>query len=139
MSFADVRPFFRTRLEGLGYVEHEDVVDDANVASSLLDESFILLTDAITGLPADLTTHEFDYSVILKIYRRGFADAIEAYDTADSDIDTVLADILDPAVRNGTTIKDIVAVSINKLPLSGENDNDVLIEFSFSIKLINCY
>lgn len=139
MSFSAVRPFFRNRLETLGYTEHPDAIDFGNVPSTLLDETFQLETEIIGGTTSDQTTHEFDYSVTLRLFRRGFADPVTAHDTADSDIDTILNDLLPINIRNGTAIKDISPVNINKIPLSVSDDNDLIIEFNFNVKLILCF
>lgn len=139
MSIASVRPFFRTRLEGLGYTEHTDAIDFQNIPSTVLEDSFQLETNAISGEPANQINHDFDYSVVLRVFKRGFVDPVEAYDAVDEDIETILADLLSPAVRLGTSIKDIVPLTINKLPLSVSDDNDIILEFNFNVILIMCF
>lgn len=139
MSIASVRPYFRTRLENLGYSEHTDAIDFDNIPSTILDDSFQLETSSISGEPANQLHHEFDYSVVLRVFKRGFNDPVEAYDAIDEDIETILADILSPSTRLGTDIKDIVPISIAKIPLSASDDNDIILEFNFTVTLIMCF
>lgn len=139
MSFAVIRPFFRSRLEALGYTEHADAVDFSNIPSNLLSETFQIESLPISGGPANQRAHEFDYGLILRVFKRGFADPVTAYDSADSDIGLILSDLLAPSVRLGVDIKDIVPLSISKIPLSGSDDNDLIIEFNFSVKVILCF
>jgi len=139
MSFVSVRPHFRSRMIGLNYTEHTDAVDFENVAATLLDNSFHMETSPISGAAANQRDHKFDYSMVLRVFKRGFADPVSMYDDADQDIEDILSDLLSPANRLGIDIKDIIPESINKLPLSNSNDNDLIIEFNFTVKIIMCF
>lgn len=136
---SSVRPFFRTRLEGLGYTEHVDAVDFSNIPKTLLDDSFQMETNNITSGPANQLAHDFDYGIVIRVFKRGFGNPVEAYDEADQTIETILSDILNVSNRLGSEIKDIVPVSIDKIPLSASVDNDIILEFSFVVKLLMCF
>ena len=136
---ASVRPFFRDRLENLGYEEHLDAVDFNNVASKVLDDTFQLETNSITGEPANQLDHNFDYGLTLRVFKSGFRDPVSAYDEVDGIIDNIYGDLLSPSVRLGTNIKDIVPISVDKIPLSGSDDNDIILEFNFIVRLIMCF
>lgn len=139
MSFSNVRPFFRTRLEALGYTEHTDAIDFQNIPSTILDDTFQLETDTIAGGSANQRAHDFDYSVTLRVFKRGFSNPVNASDDLDTIIETILTDLLDPANRLGVNIKDIVPTNITKNELSNSDDNDFFIEFNFDVRLILCF
>jgi hypothetical protein len=96
-------------------------------------------TGFITASEANQIVHSFDMPVTIRVYKKGYVDILSAYDEAHSDMDTILADILDPLVRIGTIIKDVVPDSIQPLPLDDSNDNVIIIEFNFTAKLELCY
>lgn len=138
--FTAVRPFFRSRLESIGLVEHEDSVDFENIGSTILDKSFQLDTQNATGEAAVNVAHPFDYGLTLRVFLRGQGRTnSKTFDEADQLVDRVLQVILDPAARLGQTIKDIIPNSVAKTALSGSNDNDLVVEFQFTIRLLGCY
>lgn len=140
MSFADVRPFFRGRLETLGLIEHPDSVDFNNIASTVLDQSYQLETSTITGTPAVQLAHSFDYSVTVRVFLRGYErENSEAFDRADQLVEEVYGAVLPSSVRLGQTIKDIVPTAVRKTALSVSDDNDILIELDFNLTLLRCY
>lgn len=140
MSFSAVRPFFRTQMEALGFEEHEDSVDFENVPSTALNNKFQLNTETATGSPTVQTAHSFDYNITMRVFLRSIGRQNSAtFDEADVLVDRVFGRLLDASVRVGTTIKDIVPNSVSKTALSSSNDNDLVIEFGFTVRLLNCY
>ena len=110
MGLADVKPFFRTRMEGLGYEEHNQVFEPGEIAASIVDGSFHLETGDIISAAANQRSHTFDYPMTIRVYKIGYSDILEATDAALEDADVIIADLLNPDVRfnNGVGIKDIV-------------------------------
>jgi hypothetical protein len=126
MFIADVRPYFRTRMETLGYEEWSDGFNNENIPETLLERVFHLESGEIAPTASNHQVHE--------VYLRGFNNPVEAIDNAYVVAETILADILLPANRFGTCIKDVEPGAISAKPLSDRNDNSVILEMSFVAK-----
>lgn len=137
--FQEVRTFFRTRLEGLGYREHDQPFQVTQIGENIQDNSFHMETGLITSAEANQAIHSFLYPITIRIYRKAYQDVLSAYDDVHEEMDSILTDILEPSVRIGTVIKDIVPDSIQPLPLDDTNDNVIIIELNFTAKLELCY
>lgn len=139
MSLSDVRPFFRTRLDSLGYKEWQDGFAFDNIPQTLLDGSYHIESGTISGSPVNQRTQSLEYGIVVRVFFRGFRDPAGAIDSAISASETILADILSTSNRVGTDIKDVLVNSIVPTPLSGTNDNDVILEIDFSAIIICDY
>lgn len=137
MSLSSVRPFFRTRLDGLGFIEWDDGFQFDNVPETILNKAYHLQIGTIGGGPANQTTHVFEYPITLRVHFKGFRDVNSAIDDVVSESETILEDILAPSVRLGTAIKDVVCDSVNILPLDASNDNNIVLQMEFT-STINC-
>lgn len=139
MSLAAVRVFFRERMEGLGYTEHDQPFQPTVLAENIQDGSFHMETGVISSGPANQIVHDFEFPITIRVYKKGFADVLSAYDKIHEEADTILADLLDPLVRIGTIIKDIVPDTVQPLPLDETNDNVIVLELVFTARLELCY
>lgn len=139
MGLASVRSLFRERLEGLGFTEHRDAFNFANIGATVIDKSFHLETGVVTSGPANQLAHFYDYGITVRIFKRGFNNPAEALDEIDALADTVYADLLAPGIRLGTEIKDIVPNSYQPLPYDSSNDNTIILEMSFTASVILCF
>ncbi len=139
MSLASVRPFFRARLEGLGFREHDQPFEPGQIGESIQDGAFHMETGVIVSTSANQIVHDFDYPITIRVYKKGYEDILAAYDEIHADADLILADLLDPMVRLGTIIKDIVPDTVQPLPLDETNDNVIVLEFVFTAKLELCF
>ena len=135
MIFDAVRPFFRTRLKALGFKEHFDAFDTDNVPSTLLDKSFFMSSGGVQGSESDHQVHNFSYPMKVVVFKKGFGKPVQARDDAETIVDTILSDLISPAVRLGTVLKDIVPVRYEISAVSESDDKDIVIEFEFLVKL----
>ena len=139
MSLTVVRPFLRDRMEALGFDEHRDAFNTDNIASTIMDNTFHMETGTISSEAANQIDHDFDYPIVLRVFKKGFRNTVEAYDAIDQTAQDILEDLLDPEVRLGTAIKDIVPDTILSVELDSTNDNIIVLEMSFTFKLIQCF
>lgn len=139
MSLADVRPFYRTRFNGLGFTEHTDAFNINNIPSTLLDNSYHIESNDITVGPSSQRTHDIIYPVTIRIFRKGFDSPGALNDELDVVADTILADLLSPSVKNTETIKDVVVSSIRRIELDVSNDNAIILEITCNTKIICAY
>ena len=138
--FSNVRPFFRTRLDGLGFNEHRDsVLTPENVGNTLLGRVYHLGGPTITKLPRSFTTDQFIYAIPVTMFTKRHKVEAEAIDEADLIIDTVLSDLLAAERRTQEVIKNIELDSVQREPLDVNNDNAIRIIFNFNVTLIECF
>ncbi len=139
MSFTAVRTLFRERLEGLGFEEHDQPFQPNQIGETIVDDSFHMETGSITSDSANQRVHSFDFPILIRIYKKGYSNLLDAYDQVHATADSVLADLLNPDVRLGTEIKDIVPNSIDLLPMAESNDDIIILELGFTARLELCY
>ena len=132
MSLSAVRPFFRTRLNALGFKEHDDGFDDENRPQQKLEKLYRIESGPVTGGPANQSTHEFEFDVTLVITLRGNRSNVDLVDRAFEVSEDVLEDILQESVRVGTDIKDIVPGVITVSPFTASDDNDLILSMGFT-------
>jgi len=139
MSFLAVRVLFRERMEGLGYTEHDEPFQPNQIGENIQDMAFHIETGLIVSAAANQKVHDFLMPVTLRVYKKAYQDVLLAYDEIHIDADTILADILDPSVRIGSIVKDVIPETIQPLPLGDTNDNVIILELVFTAKLELCY
>jgi hypothetical protein len=132
MSLSAVRPFFRSRMNSLGFKEHSDAFDDENREQSRLEKLYRIESGPVTSGPANQTTHEFEFSVTLIITLRGNRSNVDLVDRAFEVSEDVLEDILQESVRIDTDIKDVVPGVITIEPYSDSDDNDLILSMGFT-------
>ena len=132
MSLADVRPFFRSRLNALGYKEHSDAFDDNNRPKNLLEKLYRIESGPLNGGPANQSVHTFDFDVTIQVTLRGGRDNVSLVDRGFVVAEEILADVLQVEVRNGTNIKDIIPGSISIAPFDVTDDNDCILSLGFT-------
>lgn len=134
MCLAQVRTYFRNRMEALGYEEWRDGFNKDNIPSTLLDRVFHLESGDIAPTASNHQVHAFSSPITIRVYLKGFLDPASAIDTALESADLILDEILLPSNRLGTETKDVVPSSISVNPLTDNNDNSVLLELGFEAK-----
>lgn len=136
MSLSNVRPFFRERLNSIGFREHADGFDDTNREQTLMEKLYRLDTSNVVGAAANMQSHEFemDCNVVITLRGQGTRN-VELYDRSFEVAEQVYAEILAPANRNGTNIKDIIPTTILVTENSASNDNDLIITIGFTCNI----
>ena len=140
MALVDVRPYMRSIMDGLDYSEWKDGFNSENIPSTIIDGSYHLATGTITGSTANQQIRTFDYTLVTRVFFKGFRDPAGAIDDALGAADTILASALADASRlSQANIKDIIPNTIQVLPLEASNDNSVILEMDFSFNIYECY
>lgn len=136
MSLTEVRPYFRTRLDALGYEEWTDGFDFEQVPETILDRSYHLTVGSMSLINSDHTVINMSYPILVRIYLKGFRDPAEAIDDAIEAGEAIICDIT--SVTNGMQqgIKDVTFNSFDILPKNANNDNIALLDFSFTARVL---
>lgn len=131
MGIANVRQYFRDRMDAIGYVEWTDGFNVENIPSTVLDQSYHVESGQISATTANHQPHRFDCPIVLRVFFKGFNDPIRAIDDAYGYAEDILAEVLLPSNRLSNDIHDVQPVSIAVNPLTQQNDNSVILEINF--------
>lgn len=123
MSISNVRPYLRTNLETLGFVEHRDYLNFENIPGNLLDNSFHLETVSITGGAADQLVHTFEMSVNVRLFRRSYNDTVTKHEELIADIERVNTQVLNVTTRTTGDLFDLIPGTATIEPLGDTTDN----------------
>lgn len=136
MSLTLVRPYFRTRLDSLGYSEWTDGFDFENVPETILDRSYHLEIGSMSLIGTNQTLVDIAYPILVRVYLKGFRDPATAIDDAVEAGEGIICDVTKVTNANGQGIKDVQFASFDVLPKDvASNDNIVLLELSFNARI----
>lgn len=136
MSITSVIPFYRNRMEMLGFKEWEDAFNTEDIPSTILDKSFHIEVNPTTAGVTNQLVLNVSMPVTIKVFRKGFRDTAIGRDTALLDVQNIICDILLPSVRLGSEIKNVIFDGFSVNALADSNDNVVMTELNFSNNLI---
>ena len=132
MSTTLIPELFRTQMDGLGYEEWDDALNVENIPSTIIDGAYHV--EIPSGEMTVINQHVLNEAstVNLRVFKKGFANTLTMRDEMLAERQTILCDILSPAVRLSSGIKNIVADSWSITPLSDSNDNSAILEINFT-------
>lgn len=136
MSITSVRPFYKNRLEILGFSQWDDGFNFQNIPSTILDKAFHIEVNPAVGGVINPHVQNLQMPVTIRVFRKGFRDINAGIDSALEDVENIICDILLPSVRLSSAIKNVVFDGFSVNPLDGSNDNAIMIEMNFSNKLV---
>lgn len=140
MSLSDVRTYFRTRLNYLGYKEWDDGFNYENIPENIIDKAYHIENFEGDKVSLNQTDLEIDMKVVTRIYFKGFRTIKEALDRADEKLETIFVEVLKPTNRltGSSGLRDIQLDSFVKLPIAASNDNTILAEITWTAQINIC-
>jgi hypothetical protein len=135
MGLANVRSYFRSRLDGLGYTEWQDGFAFDNIPETILDRAYHVFIESISGGPINHTHQDTESEVVVRLFYRGYRDAVEAIDQSIDGVETIVSDVCKVANRTATLLN-VIFDTADFNPLNAENDNSVFVEMRFSARVI---
>ena len=137
MSFSAVRPYFRARLDALGYKEWTDGFNFANIPQTILDGSYHLENGTAGSTKVGQTVTEIEIPITVRVFFQGHRDPKGRIDDAMIAADNILAEVLVESNSQGQTIKAVLLDSVTVSPYDGSDDNDIILELGFTA-IIDC-
>jgi hypothetical protein len=135
MSLANVRAYFKDRMNGLGYTEWRDGFAFNNIPETILDKSYHVFLESIDGGPINHTHQNMDCEVILRVFFRGYRVVEDAIDESILSVENIVKDICKVANRTATLLN-VIFTAADFNPLNEENDNSVFVEMRFQARVI---
>lgn len=140
MGLVDVRPYFRARLNSLGYKEWSDGFNFDNIPENIIDKAYHIDDFEVTFESLNQTDLELDVSVTTRLFFKGFRNVKEALDICNERLDAILVEVLKPTNRlTGTLgLRNVLLSSIKKEPVDVSNDNTIRVAIVWSVQVNLC-
>lgn len=135
MSFALIKPYFRSQLAAVGYTsEHLEAVNLGNVPSVTLDRTFHILVSGSSNVSSNQSDQVISANVVVSVFYAGWQSEIEAIDTATSEAESILKSCVKISDRvSGTgTLRNVSFISHSVQPIDGTNDNIMVLTLEFN-------
>jgi len=136
MSVTAVIPLFRTQMDGLGYNEWTDAFNIENIPSTIIDGSYHIEVGNGSGGVINQHVQNISMPIVLRLFRRGFRDSASMRDEMLGELETIICNILAPAIRLSVSVKNIEFDGFTLEPLDESNDNSAILEMNFTNKII---
>lgn len=125
-------PYLRGVLNDLGYQEHTDEFDEDNVASTVLDKTYMITPQGITSSRSSHTSYEWTFPVSVVLWFNGYRNPSDAVDGALDQIELFLDECLDIKKRNSIEgLADVYPNRVDFTPI--DVSNDTVIQASISL------
>jgi hypothetical protein len=135
MSLANIYPYFRARMNGLGFTEWPDGFNLENIPKTIINKSYHILTPDLAGGPSNQNHQDTDTSVTISFFEKGFRDPTEAKERAMLDIETIVKDVCNISNRTDTLLN-VVFDGGTIDPINASDDNQVLIQLNFTATVV---
>jgi hypothetical protein len=138
MSVSQVRTYFNDRVREVD--SNLKVWDDAfnidNVPESLIDTYYHVQYNSVGVSTNNDVSIEDSVSVVITLWKKGFRDPIEAYDSINDLGLCIRLNCLQPAkIALTDNIRQVESVSVLSEPIEGSNDNIIKLSLEFNARL----
>lgn len=139
MGLAEIRPYFRTHMDALGYKEHKDAFNYANIPNTIINRSYHIETPT-GGRRGNYTnaSQPIEHDCVIRVFFKGYRYPATAIDEAMTSYDEILDTVLLSSNRLDAGIKNIYLNDVSVKPYEASNDNLVLLEITFSCLMEIC-
>lgn len=134
MSLLKIKPYFKSKLDLLGFREWESGFDFDNIPRNIIDKSYHILLPNGSGGSINQLDQEVVSRVILRIFLKGFRSDAQAIDNCLNAIETISKPILKASNRGGEDIKNVIFSTYDILPLSENNNSIAILEIGYDVR-----
>lgn len=140
MSWNNVRPYFNSILEAQGYREWAEGFAVDTIPDTVLDKSFHVGLGPMEGIRQNQLDQETEVNVVLRTYYKGYRSSQEAIDTAVSESETIMKQLVKVADVGGrVSTAGLVNVTFNEVaidPIDASNDNAVVVTAGYTVRVV---
>jgi hypothetical protein len=138
MAWSDARPFFKSRLDALGYTEWTDgFFSIENLPETIIDKAYHISPTSISGDRQNQTDQESTMTVEVRTFYSGFRYPVEAIDAAVEGSEEIMCSCVSPLSRTLTAgILNVVFISADVAPIDDSNDNAVIVTATYRVRVI---
>ena len=135
MSLLEARNFFRNELDDLKFKEWPDGFAFDNIPETIIDHSYHVFLDSMTGGPINHTHQNVDCSVIVRLFLKGYRDASEAIEESIDEVECVINTLLKVGTRTATLLN-VTFDTANFGAIKEDNETGVLVEMGFTATVV---
>ncbi len=135
MSITKILPYFRTRLNSLGFKEWTDALNFENIPDTILDGSYHLDFGSTNTNQNNQVDIDLGQTITVRLFCKGYRNTSETRDKLIANAENVFCDIIDP--RNATigpAVKDVGFTSMDIIALDDSNNNTMYAEMLFEAR-----
>lgn len=138
MSFQDVRPYFRARVEAVGGLqEWTDGFNFDNIPSTILDGSYHLDSGSFSNIKQNQDCLDASGTFTVRVFLKGFRDPQDGIDRGWAKGQAIVQECLKASNRaTQAGIKNVQLLTFAVEPLDVSNDNVVRTVLSFTVTIV---
>ena len=133
MSLVHIRPYFRARMNALGFREWTDAFNIENIPSNILDRSYHIESNSVAGDSIHMEDQELNGTVNIKVFIKGYRTPADAVDKAMEYGDSIITECCKASNRLVGNLKNVVLNSLSIEPLALTNDNSAILTIAFNV------
>ncbi len=131
MSLTNIKPYFRSRLDFLGFNEWDDAFNVDNIPETTLDNAYHILLPSITGGSINQLDQPTSSAVEVLLFLKGYRNSNEAIDQAILNVETILKDVCNVVNRTSVLLNVVFdEATIDKI--NNANDSSVVLTLNFT-------
>ena len=134
MSYSAIRPYFRDSFVAAGFNEWQDGFSFDNIPETLLDRSFHVFIESISGGPINQADQDSSATVIANVFFRGYRDVTIAIDESIVGLEAIVKQVC-KAQNRVSAVRNVVFDGADFAPISIVNDSSVLLTLRFTATL----
>jgi hypothetical protein len=139
LSLTAVRPYFRARLNSLGFSEWKDPFGPNEIPSTIIDRAYHIEVGTIGGVGRNNLSQEVSFGINIRVYFKGFNYPEKALDDALLKSELIIKECMTVENWATTPIKGVELDSLELEPLDNElNDNVVFALVRFVARVNLC-
>lgn len=140
MSLTAIIPYFRKVCTDNGLREWTDAFNVENIPSNIYDKCFHLSWGDINGESPQNIGQFINSLATIRFFMKGYKEPAKVKEDAMALGESILKDACSPARRSLVPeIKNVTFQSMRPDPVSGSNDNTIMITQNFLVRTALCY
>jgi hypothetical protein len=136
MELKEIRTLIRDKMFSLGYTEWVKSSLDVDVPDTILENSFRVVVVAGVSEPLNMHVLKIKNDVQLTIWKKGFANEVEAQDMGLETVENILCLFLKPDFRTLPSFRRLDFSGYKISPLSDDNGHVAKIEMNFEVEVM---
>lgn len=132
-------PYLRGKLNDLGFQEHDDEFDQDNVASTVLDKTYLITPGRLSSSRSSHSSYEWTFPAVVTLFISGYRKPSDAVDSALEIVENFLDECLDVSSRYSIVgLQDIHPTDVSFSPVDGSNDTVIQVSIGITA-VLNMY
>lgn len=137
MALVDVRTYFKTKLNGLGFTQWTDAFDFNNIPNTVLDKNYFLETKTFSRISQNQVDLNLKCDVNVIVFLKGYRNLDTAYMESLNKALLIIKELTKISnAKVQTNIKNVNIESFDISPVDQSSDNLFMINMSFAALLL---